>query len=136
MWHIHRLPFIFGCSAGIIAGIISYAIGAKNQTIYIRMAVMMIVFYLIGSYFKNTLLTIEKENKRKKAEQERIEEQHLQQQIEEQKEAAAKQHLQQPPLNPQQEQSQAKQPSALDLIADEEFKPLLMSKAVSTKIKE
>lgn len=136
MGRIHKLPFIFGCSAAIIAGIISYATGADSQSIYIRMAVMMIVFCIIGSYVKNTVLTIEKEVKRKKEEQQRLEEQQLHQQMEEQKNAAARHHMQQDQPTMPQGQSQTKQQSILDLSADEDFKPLVLSKAVSSRIKE
>lgn len=135
MRRIHKLPFIFGCSAAIIAGIISYATGADSQATYIRMAILMVVFYLIGSYIKNTVLTIEKEIEDKKKEQQLLEEQRLRQQMEEQKNTAAK-NVQQAQTGIQHNQPQSKQQSTLDLSADEDFKPLILSKAVSSSVKE
>ena len=45
MGNIRKLPFLSGCAAAVLAGIISFAAGADNQTIYIRMAVMMFLLY-------------------------------------------------------------------------------------------
>lgn len=137
MGRIHRLPFIFGCSAAIVAGIISYATGVNSQGIYIRMAIMMIVFYLIGSYVKDTALRIEKEVEDKKREEQRLEEQQLRQQTGESKNAAAaRQDAQREQQAVRKDQPQAAQQGTLNLTADEDFEPMTLSKAVSSKIKE
>lgn len=136
MGRIYKLPFIFGCSAAIMAGIISYAAGTDSQIIYIRMAILMIVFYLIGSYARNTVLTIGKEIKDKKQEQQILQEQQLHHQIEAQKNAAARQHAQQVQPAGNQGRPLERQHSTLDLTADEDFKPMILSKAVRSKIKE
>jgi len=66
MGNIQKLPFLSGCTAAILAGMISYAAGAENQTIYIRMAVMMFLFYIIGVLVKNTVLNTKIEIEGKK----------------------------------------------------------------------
>jgi len=73
MGNIRKLPFLSGCSAAILAGIISYAEDVENQTIYIRMAVMMFLFYMIGVLVKNTVVNIKKEIEEKKREMEQEE---------------------------------------------------------------
>jgi predicted Holliday junction resolvase-like endonuclease len=70
MGDIRKLPFLSGCSAAILAGILSYAAGVGSRTIYIRMAVMMFLFYLIGVLVKNTVLKIRKEQEEKGRERE------------------------------------------------------------------
>lgn len=67
MERIHKLPFISGCLAAIAAGVASYAAGVESRTIYLRMAVMMLTFFIIGVYVKNTVLSIENEVQVKKS---------------------------------------------------------------------
>lgn len=66
MERIYKLPFILGCLAAMAAGVASYAAGAESRTIYLRMAVMMLTFFIIGLYVKNTILSIENEVQVKK----------------------------------------------------------------------
>ncbi|HOQ06604.1 MAG TPA: hypothetical protein PK127_03555 [Clostridiales bacterium] len=73
MGNIRKLPFLSGCSAAILAGIISFAVGVDNRTIYIRMAVMMFLFYGIGVLVKNAVLNTQKEIEEKKKEMEQEE---------------------------------------------------------------
>lgn len=125
MERIHKLPLILGCLAAMAVGMASYVTGVENRTIYLRMAVMMLVFFMIGSHIKNTVLSIEKEVQDKKKEQERAEEQRLRQQAEEQKAAAIA--------------SKQQKTYTLDLVAEDaedDFKPMEMSKAISSKVKE
>ncbi|HOJ80781.1 MAG TPA: hypothetical protein PK767_02365 [Clostridiales bacterium] len=73
MGNIRKLPFLSGCSAAILAGIVSYAEGVENQTIYIRMAVIMFLFYMIGVLVRNTVENAKKEIEEKKKEMEQEE---------------------------------------------------------------
>jgi cytochrome c oxidase assembly factor CtaG len=70
MGNIRKLPFLSGCAAAVLAGIISFAAGADNQTIYIRMAVMMFLFYMIGLLVKKTVVNTQRELENRKREQE------------------------------------------------------------------
>ena len=71
MEYIQRLPLILGCVAAIVAGTISYALGNSNQIIYLRMAVVMLVFFIIGIYIKRTILRLKNEIDKKKEEEKR-----------------------------------------------------------------
>jgi hypothetical protein len=48
--------------ASILAGVISYAAGIDSQTIYIRMAVMMVVFFVLGVYIRNTIYSVARQS--------------------------------------------------------------------------
>lgn len=73
MGNIRKLPFLSGCAAAVLAGIISFAAGADKQTIYIRMAVMMFLFYMIGLLVKTTVINTRRELENRKREQEQEE---------------------------------------------------------------
>lgn len=140
MERIHKIPFILGCSAAIVTGIVSYAAHTDGRIIYMRMAVMMLIFFIIGLYVKNTILSIQKEVQYKKQEEKRTKEEQLYHQAEEEKASASAHKLGQQGHTPEQQgQIQGKQVHKLDLVADDtedDFKPLAMSKAVSSKVKE
>ncbi|HOA55540.1 MAG TPA: hypothetical protein PLY59_06720 [Clostridiales bacterium] len=70
MGDIRKLPFLSGCSAALLAGIISYAAGVDNQVIYIRMAVMMFLFYMLGVFVRNAIVKTRNELDEKKRERE------------------------------------------------------------------
>lgn len=63
---VPKLPFLLGALMAVIVGAAGYLDGLDSQAVYIRMAVVMIVFFIIGSIIKNTLSTIQQEisNKR------------------------------------------------------------------------
>ena len=112
MDRIHRLPFITGGFMAVLTGITSYACGSGNQTTYIRMAVVMVVFYIIGVFIRNTLQSINTE----------LDEKRVQDQIRENEaamtEAAAKAAA---------KQNEGVQVHRVNLVADdsgEEFTPL------------
>lgn len=131
MERIHKLPFILACIAAIAAGAASYVAHVESQYIYLRMAVMMLVFFIIGLYAKNTILSIKKEVQIKKLEQKKAEEQQLRQQREEQKNSST--------ASVQQAMQQEKQIHKVDLVAEDagdDFEPLAMSKVISSKVKE
>ena len=122
---IHKLPFLLGGFMAVVVGIISYISGSVTQTIYIRMAVVMVAFYIVGGFIRNTLNTIKDELKQK--EEQRL----LEEQIEEEArriEASGKaSHKVQPDEH------------KVDLVADdfgEDFTPLTVSRVISSKVKE
>lgn len=108
----------------LLTGVISYACGSGNQTTYIRMAVVMVVFYIIGVFIRNTLQTINTElDERREREQQREMEAA---QAEYAAKAAAK-------------QNEAGHGHRVDLVAGdpgEEFIPMTVSQAIGTKLKE
>lgn len=128
MDRIHGLPFIIGGFMAVLTGFISYACGSGNQTTYTRMAVVLVVFYIIGIYIRNTLKAINTELDEKK-EQDLLREQEA-----EQAEAAAR-HAAQAAAK----QHDAGRGNMVDLLADdsgEEFTPLTVSQVISNKIRE
>lgn len=125
MDRIHKLPFLLGGFMTLLVGLISYGSGSDNKTIYTRMVIFMVVFYLIGIYARNTITAINKELQEKKQQEEYD--------LMKEKEIEAAQ-------NKPEGHNQAKQPEhLLDLIADDsqdEFTPLSLSDVISNKIKE
>lgn len=122
---IHKLPFMLGGFMAVFIGIISYISGLNSQTIYIRMAVVMVVFYIIGSLIRKTLNTIQDEIKIK-LEKESEEEQNGD---EFNKDEAPENipHMAQPGEH------------RLNLIAgdsEEEFSPLTVNRIITSKMKE
>lgn len=138
MERIQKLPFLAGCLAAIITGAASYAAGVESRMIYLRMAVMMLVFFLVGMYTRNTVLSITEDIEQKKREQELERIQAQENQKEEQKAAA---HGSKKPQEPQQPSAAPAHPQTprLDLVADDsddDFKPFDVSKAVKAKVNE
>lgn len=123
MDRIHGLPFITGGFMAVMAGIISYVCRSDNQSTYIRMAIVMVVFYMIGVYIRNTLTAINTENEEKK-ELERLREQ------EEAAQHAASQ---------EGKQNDGGRGRMVNLVADDsddEFTPLTVSQVISSKLSE
>ena len=132
MERIHGLPFISGGFMAVLTGIASYAWGSDNKTTYIRMAVVMLVFYILGVYVRNTIVSInvEKEEKR---------ERELQKELEEAEAAAAAQHAAKHAAQHEAKQHDAGLGHKVNLVADdsgEEFTPLTVSQVISTRVKE
>lgn len=124
MDRIHRLPFITGGFMAVLTGITSYACGSGNQTTYIRMAVVMVVFYTIGVFIRNTLQSINTELDEKK-EQDLIKEKEAAQ-----AEAAAKAAA---------KQNEGEYGQRVNLVADdsgEDFSPMTVGQAISSKVNE
>jgi regulator of protease activity HflC (stomatin/prohibitin superfamily) len=135
---IRKVPFILGCLAAMVTGTVSYAAGAESRTVYMRMAIVMVVFFILGVYIRNTVLALKKEIEKKKDEQEAAEEEKLRQEQESQKTAAAKQPAAAADQDAKANQA-GQQAHTLDLTADDsedEFKPLTVSRVVSSKMKE
>ncbi len=128
MERLRRLPFMSGCMAAVLAGIISFAAKADSQTIYIRMAVMMLVFFILGIYVRNTVYTIRQQVEQRKREQELEEERMLKKQKEEMMTEAV-----QARINTQKE-AQPKDGTEAD--TQDDFEPLSFVQAVRTKAKE
>ena len=70
MDYLHKLPFLFGAAAAIIVGVICNVNHVAQQDTYIRMAVSMIIFFVIGLYTRNTFMKINTEILEKKLEEE------------------------------------------------------------------
>lgn len=124
MDRIHRLPFITGGCMAALTGIISYACGSDSQTTYLRMAMVMVLFYIIGVFIRNTVKSINGELEEKK-QQELLKEQEAAE-AEAVAQAAARQHA-------------GDYKPKVNLVADdsdEEFQPMTVSRVISTKMKE
>lgn len=131
MGHIRKLPFTLGCLAAIVTGIVGYSAGVVDQTIYLRMAAMMLLFYVLGIYIKNTIRTVKKEVVIREIER-KNEEILRKKQMEEDEKAALAARVKQP-------LQQDGSPHRIDFVADdsdEDFEPLTVSRAIRTKIDE
>ena len=112
----------------------SYAAHEEMNTVYLRMVVMMLVFFVLGMYIRWTICKIKKELEIKK-EKEKEEAKNL----EEKQRADNTVQTIKNEASAQQEKQQVNQPHKLDLTAggqDDDFEPLAMSKAVRTKMNE
>ena len=123
--YIHKMPFVIGSFMAVVTGLISYICGADSKTIYIRMAVIMVVFFILMSFVKNTIIAIKEEvDKKKEEELKKMElEEELQRAENEQNEA----------------QNENNQEHIVNLIADdsdEEFSPLTVNRIITSKAKE
>ncbi|NLK86660.1 MAG: hypothetical protein GX279_04110 [Clostridiaceae bacterium] len=129
MERLRRLPFISGCMAAVLAGIISFAAGADSQKIYIRMAVMMLVFFILGTFVRNTIFDVKRQAAIRKREKELEEEQRLKR-LKEEKIAEAM----------AAKKNAAKSAHTIDMAAGDTemdgFEPLSIAQAVRTKAKE
>ncbi len=123
MESIHKLPFLLGGSMAVVVGLISYISGSAAQTVYLRMAVVLVVFYILGGIVRNTLNAI-KDEMRKKEEQRLLEEKA-------QDEAMAGE------ASPKGTQTVQPGEHKVDLVADDfdDFTPLTVSQVIASKTK-
>ena len=140
MGRIHQLPYKAGGLAAIVTGVVSYAAGIETSTIYLRMAIMMLVFFILGLYIRKTVIDIEKEVQEKKEEELRAEENEILRKRAGEQSASAdmKNNILKSPAA-RENISQEQKIHKLDLTAGgsvDDFQPLVLSKAVSTKAKE
>lgn len=138
MERIHKLPFILGCLAAMAVGISSYIAELNNQTIFLRMAVVMTIFFILGIYIRNTVLSIKDEVSKKEMERVRDEELRIQQEHEIQR-AAADSSKQQHPNNGINQTQPGQAQHKVDLVAEDvvgEFQPMTVSRVISTKVRE
>ena len=104
MEYIQRLPFILGAVMAIVVGMLSYSSTADMKQVYLKMAICMIVFYILGVFIKNTVLKINSgiEAKKKKIELEELEKERLEEEAKEEQarqEAAVKQGSKSPKID-------------------------------------
>ena len=131
MGYIRKLPFRLACSAAIITGIVSYSAGVVDQSIYLRMALMMLLFFILGLYIKNTIRTVRKEVFIREIEK-KNEERLRKKQMQEEEKAAAVERI-------KQQVQQGESGRKIDFVADDsddDFEPLTVSRAIRTKIDE
>lgn len=137
MGRIQRLPIILGCSAAIAAGFASYFAGVDSQGIYVRMAGMMLIFFIIGVYIRNTISSIRKEVLIRKIREHQEEKERLKRIKEEEKAAASAQARYQGRQPSEPERQFSGQPQQVDLTAEnmeDSFEPLTVSRAIRTKM--
>lgn len=134
MERIHKLPFILGCIAAMAVGVASYIAGSESRTVYLRMAVMMTVFFIIGLYIRNTVLAIEKEVQEKRQEQEDSEDEQLDKLSPEQQEAASA--LNGQPLHQANSHAQVHKVDLTAKDTGDDFEPLVISKVIRSNVKE
>lgn len=137
MERIAKLPFILGCSAAIVTGSASYMTGIDSQGIYVRMALMMVIFFIIGVYIRRTVNSIENEVALRRI-KEQQEERDRQRRQKEEERAAANAARFNPVVQPMEPDQQGNDKlNRVDLTADDSdeiFEPLTVSRAIRTKI--
>ena len=74
MDYVHKLPFILGASMAVTIGVISNYTGTQSKTIYIRMSVGLVIFFILGLYIRNIIYKIDEELRKKKVEEQRMKE--------------------------------------------------------------
>lgn len=123
MEYMYKLPFLLGAAAAIIVGVVCNLSYVGQQDTYIRMAVAMTIFFIIGVYIRNTLQKINEELETKKLE----EEIRMREELEEEKK------VEQERVN--QELNQKTSGSTIDLKVDdtgEDFSPLTVSEYIKS----
>jgi len=61
MEYLKRFPYVFAIFMSIVVGIISYISSIEYNEIYIRMIACIIVFYFLGLFIKNFILSLYKD---------------------------------------------------------------------------
>lgn len=137
MERIYKLPLILGFLAALAAGIAGYALGMRNSEIYIRMAVMMVAFFVLGLYIRNSILSVKKEVKEKLIDDAiKGMEEFRKQREQELAKSQMNSRTSQSDLG-QKPQDGLKEGTAGNVEdEDDDFKPLNVSKAIKTKILE
>lgn len=140
---IQKLPFILGTSAAIVAGFISYLTGVESQSVYLRMAGMMLLFFLLGILIRSTITSIKEEIQIRKIEEQRKEKEQRRRKQEEEASAEyisrfnAALNIEETENQTNEQQKQPEQPRKEETEGtDNDFEPLAMSKAIRTKISE
>lgn len=139
---IQKLPFILGTSAAIVAGFISYLAGVDSQSVYVRMAGMMLLFFLLGVLIRSTINSIKEEVRARKIKEQREEKERLRRKQEAEASAAhaarfsAVQNFAETKNQTDELPKQPEQPRKEEENTDDSFEPLTMSKAIRTKISE
>ncbi len=82
MEYVQRLPFILGASMALIIGLISSKNGEDIKTTYIKMSVVLVIFFILGLYIRKFIYKLYEEIRKKEEEERKIEEQKLKNEIE------------------------------------------------------
>lgn len=124
MEYIHRLPLISSTIAAIIIGLVNYKLGASNQDTYLRIAIGLVMFFFLGSYAKKFIIKIHEDLNQKLEAAETVNEEESLEVTEPKSdlgsiETVGKGHI-------------------LDFVAgdDDDFKPLNISEAIKSKLRE
>lgn len=134
MDYIHKLPFILSALVTIAVGGISFFSGTDNKELYIRMAVAMISFYLLGMLIRNIFEGIINELSKKKEQEEKArleEEAQLEEQLKQQQK-------QQQKSTDELQENENNSGSFIDYKVDDsgdEFSPFKVSEIINTKEK-
>lgn len=77
MEYIKRLPFILGAVMAIIVGMISFYSSLDMKQVYLKMAITMVVFYIMGAFIRRTVIRIKEETEERKKQEELLEQERL-----------------------------------------------------------
>lgn len=73
MEYIHKLPFVVGSFMAIVVGLVNYKLGVDQQDTYTRIAISLVLFFVVGLVIRNTLSSLYEEFEKKRREQEELE---------------------------------------------------------------
>lgn len=124
MDYIHKLPFILSAVTTLLYGLMSYKIINDNQTLFLKMAICMVVFYLLGLYIRNTIKSIQADIQERIEREKREEEERIAQEKARQKE---------------QESGENNNRSVIDIRVEdnsEDFSPLNVSRIIKSSISQ
>jgi len=135
---ICKLPLMLGCLAALAGGIAGYASGMASSEIYIRMAVLMVAFFVLGLYIRNNIISVKKEVKEKKKiealkeyeESRRKKEEEMEKMMPKMSSGATQ------GSHAQKLDGQGEAEPEMGKGEDDDFVPLNISKAIRTKISE
>lgn len=105
MDYIRKLPLLMGLTGAILIGLIGYAKKIPNKENMLKMIIIMVIFYIVGLFIRNTITGILEEIKQKALEKEKqeLEEKKRQEELE------------------NENKKEKKRNSIIDLVADDEF---------------
>jgi len=130
MEYIQRLPFMISALVALVVGLISYTRNESNQSIYMKMAICMVLSYLLGMYLRSMITRTVKEIEEKKKQEE------MQEAQKEQKEDENSQKFEKADAGSKDEPGKA---SRIDLRIDkndDEFEPLKVSRVIKSTLKD
>lgn len=108
MDYIRKLPLLLALSGAIITGLAGYSLRVDNKENMAKMAITMVIFYVVGLFIRNTVNSISDAIKQKALEREMEEKQRL---AEEKKKAEEAERA----------EKAKKQESTVDLVADDNY---------------
>ena len=131
MDYVHKLPFILGASMAVVIGMVSNSSSAESKTIYIRMSIGLVAFFILGLYIRGFLYKIDEELRKKQKEEEKK----LKEELENVKEGEGEKHIVDYRVDDNNFEMNIN-PEKDEKLYDEEFTPLSVNSVTINKDKK